>query len=246
MAEMRRAVKGGGSAEAHNNLGVVLAEAGRYAEAAAQFRAVLRWKPESAEAHNNLAVALTNSGEFGEAMKHLRVLLAANPESGEVHGNVARLLAQGGRFDEAEAEWRRAIELSPGDAEAHFGLGDTAYARGRFAESIEYWRRGLLRDPTNAAVLAQIAWVLATCEAPGIRDGREAVRLATRALEQSGGKDGMIVATLAAAYAEAGLFEEAAAWGRRAMAMGRREVERWLPMFAAGIAVRGGVERSAR
>jgi predicted O-linked N-acetylglucosamine transferase (SPINDLY family) len=56
--------------EAHNNLGVVLAEQGRRAEAVASFREAVRLKPDYAEAHNNLANALRELGFLEEAAGH--------------------------------------------------------------------------------------------------------------------------------------------------------------------------------
>jgi Flp pilus assembly protein TadD len=61
--------------EAHNNLGVVLAEEGRRAEAVASFREAVRLKPDYAEAHNNLRNALRELESLEEAagqMKRIR------------------------------------------------------------------------------------------------------------------------------------------------------------------------------
>ena len=54
-----------------------------------------------------------------------------------------------------------------------------------------------------------LAWILATHEKAEVRNGTEAVSLATRACVLTGYKEAQVVGTLAAAYAEAGRFAEA-------------------------------------
>lgn len=55
------------------------------------------------------------------------------------------------------------------------------------------------------------AWNLATNPDPALRDGRRAVRLAEEACARTGNKNPAMLSTLAAAYAEAGRFDQAIA-----------------------------------
>ena len=63
------------------------------------------------------------------------------------------------------------------------------------------------------------AWMLATNPNASVRNGAEAVELAQRAVELSGGREPAILDTLAAAYAEAGRFPEAVKTAQRAAAL---------------------------
>jgi hypothetical protein len=54
-----------------------------------------------------------------------------------------------------------------------------------------------------------LAWILATCPDEKVRDGRRAVEVAKNICEATGYKDYRYYGTLAAAYAEAGDFENA-------------------------------------
>jgi tetratricopeptide (TPR) repeat protein len=68
-------------ADAHYNLGVALARAGRAPEAVAEFEAALRLEPDSARAHYNLGVVLWRmGGRSPEALAHLDAALRISPD----------------------------------------------------------------------------------------------------------------------------------------------------------------------
>jgi len=67
-----------------------------------------------------------------------------------------------------------------------------------------------------------LAWLLATASDDSVRDGKRAVQLAERANTLAGNNDPTILHTLAAAYAEAGRFDEALQTARQAMKLASR------------------------
>jgi hypothetical protein len=66
-------------------------------------------------------------------------------------------------------------------------------------------------------MLDEVAWLLATYPDFNARDGAEAVRLAERACALTGRRIPALIATLAAAYAEAGDFPRAVAAAEEAL-----------------------------
>ena len=74
-------------------------------------------------------------------------------------------------------------------------------------------------DPENAGTLNFLGWIRATCPQDDLRDAEQAIRDAVRACQLTDyGMPGFLD-TLAAAYAEAGQFEEAVRWQEQAIGL---------------------------
>jgi hypothetical protein len=83
---------------------------------------------------------------------------------------------------------------------------------------IAYWKntltlfeRALSKTDDNWLAMNNVAWKLATCPDPEVRDGKRAVALAERAVQLTSRKSANFIDTLAGAYAEAGRFDQAIA-----------------------------------
>jgi hypothetical protein len=72
-------------------------------------------------------------------------------------------------------------------------------------------------DLSARKIYTTLAWRLATCPAEKFRDGKRAIQMATKACELAEWDSSWKLHTLAAAYAEAGQFDEAVRYARRAL-----------------------------
>jgi tetratricopeptide (TPR) repeat protein len=210
-------------AEAHNNLGNALVGAGRVDEAIPHFEKALVVNPKYAEACNNLGRALAEGGQLDRALGLFERALRLNPRYAEAYTNLGIGLAQKGRLAEAVRAFERALVFNPGLTGARFPLGNALYSLGRAHEALAHWRQVLRAEPEHAPALERVAWVLATSADASVRNGGEAVRLAAKAVELTGGQDAEMLATLAAAFAEGGRFPEAVETARRALGMAARQ-----------------------
>ena len=110
----------------------------------------------------------------------------------------------------------------------HYNLGVTLFNTGQTSKAMIQYQEAVRLKPEygpgftnfcNLLALSNQAWELATSPDPGIRDGARAVDLAESACEQTHYRITIMVGTLAAAYAEAGRFDEAIATGQKACAL---------------------------
>jgi tetratricopeptide (TPR) repeat protein/Tol biopolymer transport system component len=206
------------SADLHYRLGLALASKSRIEEAKAEFDKALEINPNFAEAHHNLGRALAFTGQLEQAIPHFEKAIAINPSFAEAHTDLGCALAEAGQFAQAIPLLEKALALKPGLVEAHYCLGESLYfSKGRVQEALAHWREALRLDPNYAPAMNEAAHALAASPEASVRNGVEAVELAERAVQVSGGQDPDYLDTLAAAYAEAGRFPEAIAAARKAL-----------------------------
>ena len=197
-------------AHAYNNLGLALAMQGKLDEAIGNFGKAVELDPGYTSAEGNLGRALLEKNDVESAIAHLSHALSNGKQTAELESNLGLALASKGSMDEAVPHLKRALTLDPNLPDAHSALGMALVMKGEPAEGLRHWRETLRLDPNNAQTLNNAAWLLATAKDANLRDGREAVRLAERAVQATQGRDPEVLGTLAAAYAEAGEFGKAA------------------------------------
>ena len=188
-------------------------------EALAHFRESARLEPESPAARYNVGTTLLQLGELDEAVALFERALELDPEYAPVHNNLGAALRSQGKLGEAIRRFRQAVRIQPDDEDALYNLASTLTLQGEFTEAIMLYRRVLALLPDSPEPFAELGWILATHPDPTPRDVQQAVGLAEHAARLTGRQDARVLNTLAAAYAAAGRYDEAAATARGALAL---------------------------
>ena len=160
-------------------------------------------------AENNLGIVYLQKGRLDAAISLLQAAVDLRADNSPAQENLAKALLQKGQVSEALLHYRKLLELQPDNMEVHNIVGTVLIQQGRISEAVEEWQKVLLIQPDNGNALSNLAWVFATCPDETLRDGAQAVQLAEQALRISGSRIPVLFRTLAAAYAEKGMFSQA-------------------------------------
>jgi tetratricopeptide (TPR) repeat protein len=204
---------------AHNLLADALLADDRAEDADLHYAEALRIRPGWAAATLGRSDVKLARGEVNAAIAGFREVLRERPESSRAIGTLGLALMRTGQRDEAQRSLERALALDPGAAIFHVGLGNVASQRGRIREALAHFRDALRLQPSLRPAANNLAWILATAEDVRLRDPQTAIRIARDASLLPGSPDPELLDTLAAAYAAAGRYEEAALVADRAAAI---------------------------
>jgi len=208
-----------GNGKIYSNIGHALFQQGKLDEAINYLQRALELLPTYATAHDTLGLALLQQGQVDEAIDHFQQALQVEPDLKVARKHLADALLQQGRADKAITLLSEFLRANPNDSVAHCSLAAALSVQGKATEAIEHYRAALQTQPDFPEALNNLAWILAASPDPEERNGPEAVALAERACRLTDSKQAMLVGTLAAAYAEAGRFADAATTAEKAAAL---------------------------
>src|SRR5205814_9452427 len=114
-------------------------------------------------------------------------------------------------------QWRTTLSIHPYDSGAHTSLGNALVQKGLLREAVDHYEKALQSDPDSILALNNLAWVMSTGPDDSLRNNEIAVKLATKANQLSKNANPVFIRTLAAAYAQAGQFENAIESARHAV-----------------------------
>ena len=199
------------------NYGTSLMERGNLDEALSTLQAALAIRSRSEQSHyrfslalihDSLGTVLARQGRLGEAMANFREAISLRPDYQDSHYNLGVLLLKKGEVDNAIAEWRSILAIHPADAGTNLNLGNALVQKGFLREAMSHYEITLREEPDSPLALNNLAWLLAAAPDDSLHDGARAVELAQKA-NRVNADNPYFVRTLAAAYAEAGQFDDA-------------------------------------
>jgi tetratricopeptide (TPR) repeat protein len=203
-------------------MGEALMQQGKLDDAIAQFAKVVEVNPENTAARLQVGVLRGRQARYEEAVAAFSEVLRRHPDDLAAHNNLGNVLTLEGKYDEAVEHFRKAVQIRPEHASSHNNLALAYKKLGRTADAIAEYREAIRLNPQQTEAINNLAWTLATDPNPQFRNGAEAVQLATRVCEMTGYQQPLALATIAAAYAESGRFDEAISFAEQALQIAQR------------------------
>ena len=179
-------------------------------DGAAFFPATLERNPTSWKSRHNYACTLDAQGKFPEALKEFSEAIRLRPSNAEAYNDAALTLLKTGRRQEAIAYFQQSLQVraTPGAAR---NLAAALLMGNQPAQAAQVYRLAMQIDPGDLQNQRSLAWLLATHPDNNVRNGKEAVALASQIVAATNGQVPLFLLTLSASLAEEGDFEQAAA-----------------------------------
>jgi Flp pilus assembly protein TadD len=208
---------------AEENLGEALYQHGNVNDALLHLDKALRIEPNDAIAHGAIGTILMRMPDRKEALSHLQRSVEIYPQQASVQSALGVALLEAGHAAESSEHLQTAIALDPNNSDAHYNLGNTLLALMRPKDAVTEYERAFQLNSNDTEALNNMAWVLATWPDDAGRDGPKAVQWGEKADALALGRNSVIAATLAAAYAEVGRFADAISTAQRALQLATNE-----------------------
>lgn len=135
---------------AHFALGRLHEGQGRFAEAEACYREVVRLDATHAKGHTNLGCTLHLQGRIPEAIECYRRALRIEPGQPEALRNYALVAGGAEQLREAVEGFERHLARHPQDAQAHLQLAHLCLQLGRHEDALAGYERALALEPQAA------------------------------------------------------------------------------------------------
>jgi choline-sulfatase len=201
------------------NLGNALAGTEDRDGAVGAYRKAVSLDPKSGDVWFNLGVTLAEAGGVREAADAFGRAAGLDPANAEAQFNLGLARSMLGDQAGAVSAFEAALKARPAHAGASVQLARLELAGGNAASALARLRSAMAAHPERPEIAWELAWILATHQDARVRNGAEAERIAQGQVSASGGKDPQFLELLAAAKAEQGRYEDAAALQERALAL---------------------------
>lgn len=190
------------------------------AEAIRLLTSVAQQFPGESEPLRALSYALTADGREDDAINTLKKAVTINSKDPAAHGRLGVMLLDRTNLSEAVIHLETALKLAP-SADYHLALAEAYASLNDNAQAIAHYEKCLELKPNIPSTMNNLAWMLATVPQANLRNGKRAVELGENSCQLTDRKEPFLLGTLAAAYAEAGRFDDAVRTAEEAITLAK-------------------------
>lgn len=180
-----------------------------FERALADYNTAIRMDSKSVAAFNNRGKVQEALGRPQLAIADYTAAIELKPQTAIAYHNRANVFRATGKGKRALEDYTQAIRYGLRSYKVYNGRGTIYMLMGKWDAAIHDFKSAIAVNANDVGSHNNLAWILATCPDASLRDGNQAVTHAKRAAELLGANSFSALDTLAAAYAEAGQFEEA-------------------------------------
>jgi len=142
--------------------------------------------------------------------------------------------------DLAVADLTHALRIDPKDTNAYLQRATAYQDRRQYDLAFADLTRAVEASPDDSEAQNALAWMMSTSPDQKFHNGKDALTHANKACDLSSWRDGEVIDTLAAAFAELGNFPQAVIWEQRAITLiksndseQQRDAEKRLELYKA-------------
>jgi tetratricopeptide (TPR) repeat protein len=210
--------------------GCVWGQKGDYDKAIADYTKAIEIDPKVTGAYINRGNAWSYEGNYDKAIADYTKAIEIDPKVTRAYYGRGRAWGEKGDYDKSIVDLTKAIEINPKLSYAYDSRGYAWRKKGDYNKAIADYNKAIEIDQKDAYSYAGLAWLLAVCLESQFRNGVRAIELGKKAVDLRGTAGN--IGTLAAAYAEAGRFQEAIKTQERAITKLKQEGgTQYLPEF---------------
>jgi tetratricopeptide (TPR) repeat protein len=158
-------------------------------------------------------------GDYDTAIFHFNESIRLDPFELRPYAGRGAAYYRKKNYEKAIESYGEGLQIDPRSDALHFDRGTSYWSLGRAQAAADDFREAIRLNPKNDFAYNGLAWILATAPDDEMRDGRQSLKLATKACDLTAWKNPYHLSALAAAHAETGNFEEAVRRHRQSMAL---------------------------